>query len=78
MVKKKSKQLKPVDHTELNEWKNELISKQTHTLIKTGSQTSKKGCCKIHTLIRCTLGTVTYLLVIAALLKYLEIFTLTI
>lgn len=78
MVRNKSKQLKPVDHTELNEWKNELISKQTHTLIKSGSQTSKKGCCKIHTLIRCTLGTVTYLLVIAALLKYLGIFTLTI
>lgn len=73
MVKKKSKKLKPVDHTELNAWKKELISKQTHTPVKADNQSSKKGCCKIHTLIRCTLGTVTYLLVIAALLKYLEI-----
>lgn len=73
MVKKKSKKLKPVDHTELNAWKKELISKQTHTPTKTVNQTSKKGCCKMHTLFRCALGTVTYLLVIAALLKYLGV-----
>ena len=73
MVKKKNKELKPVDHTELNAWKKELISKQTHTPFKTGNQSSKKSCCKMHTLFRCALGTVTYLLLIAALLKYLEV-----
>ncbi len=73
MVKKKSKELKPVDHTELNVWKKELISKQTHTPFKTGNQSSKKSCCKMYTLFRCALGTVTYLLLIAALLKYLEV-----
>ena len=73
MTKKKSKKLKPVDQSELNVWKKELISKQTHTPAKPVNQSSKKGCCKMHTLFRCALGTVTYLLVIAALLKYLEV-----
>ena len=43
MVKKKSKKLKPMDHTELNAWKKELISKQTHTPVKADNQSSKKG-----------------------------------
>ena len=73
MTKKKGKKLKPVDQSELNIWKKELISKQTHTPAKPVNQSSKKGCCKMHTLFRCALGTVTYLLVIAALLKYLEV-----
>ena len=73
MTKKKSKKLKPIDQSELNVWKKELISKQTHTPAKPVNLSSKKGCCKMHTLFRCALGTVTYLLVIAALLKYLGV-----
>ena len=41
MVKKKSKKLKPVDHTKLDAWKKELISKQTHTPTKTVNQTNR-------------------------------------
>ena len=75
---KKEKKLLAVNHAELNAWKSELLRKQTHTTIKSGKKCTRMSCCNMHTLFRCGLGTVTYLLVIAALLKYLGVFTLNI
>ncbi len=69
MAEKRTKKLKAVDHSELNIGENELVNKKTHAAQKDENQSTKKGCCKMHTLIRCALGT----LAIAALLKYLDI-----